>query len=168
MDINVTGTFLCMKYQILAMIERGTKGSIVNTASAAGVVGVPMHGEYVGAKHAVVGLTRIAAVDYGQQGIRVNAVLPGAIRTPMLMSVIENEPSHAEFLKTAHPIGRYGEPAEIGETAAWLLSDASSLVTGAAIAADGGYTAICTARTVGNRTMSAIRTMAVFGGSVGR
>src|SRR3546814_1242314 len=86
MDINVTGTFLCMKYQILAMIERGTKGSIVNTASAAGVVGVPMHGEYVGAKHAVVGLTRIAAVDYGQQGIRVNAVLPGAIRTPMPMS----------------------------------------------------------------------------------
>src|SRR3546814_7612517 len=75
------------------MIERGTKGSIVNTASAAGVVAVPMHGEYVGAKHAVVGLTRIAAVDYGQQGIRVNAVLPGAIRTPMLMSVIENERS---------------------------------------------------------------------------
>src|SRR3546814_8582828 len=87
-------------------------------------------------------LTRIAAVDYGQQGIRVNAVLPGAIRTPMLMSVIENEPSHAEFLKTAHPIGRDGEPAEIGEPAAWLLSDASSFVTGAAIAADGGYTAI--------------------------
>src|SRR3546814_3521323 len=91
------------------MIERGTKGSIVNTASAAGVVAVPMHGEYVGAKHAVVGLTRIAAVDYGQQGIRVNAVLPGAIRTPMLMSVIENEPSNAEFLKTAFPIGRYGD-----------------------------------------------------------
>src|SRR3546814_7328812 len=91
MDINVTGTFLCMKYQILAMIERGTKVSIVNTASAAGVVGVPMHGEYVGAKHAVVGLTRIAAVDYGQQGIRVNAVLPGAIRTPMLMSVIDRK-----------------------------------------------------------------------------
>src|SRR3546814_91239 len=93
---------------------------------------------YIAAKHAVIGLTRIAAVDYGQQGIRVNAVLPGAIRTPTLMSVIENEPSHAEFLKTAHPIGRYGEPAEIGETAAWLLSDASSFVTGAAIAADGG------------------------------
>src|SRR3546814_17546301 len=77
---------------------------------------------------------------YGQQGIRVNAVLPGAIRTPMLMSVIENEPSHAEFLKTAHPIGRYREPAEIGETAAWLLSDPSSFVTGAALAADGGGT----------------------------
>src|SRR3546814_21010819 len=85
----------------------------------------------------------------------------------MLMSVIENEPSHAEFLKTAHPIGRYGEPAEIGETAAWLLSDASSFVTGAAIAADGGYTAICTARPVGNRTISAIRMLEVFARIVG-
>src|SRR3546814_8844402 len=79
MDINVTGTFLCMKYQILAMIERRTKGSIVNTASVAGVVGVPMHGEYVGAKHAVVGLTRVAAADYGKHGIRVNALVPGEI-----------------------------------------------------------------------------------------
>src|SRR3546814_2421342 len=81
-------------------------GAIVNTASVGGTVAIPAHGEYIAAKHAVIGLTRIAAVDYGQQGIRVNAVLPGAIRTPMLMSVIENEPSHAEFLKTAHPIGR--------------------------------------------------------------
>src|SRR3546814_13877010 len=80
----------------------------------------------------------------------------------MLMSVIENEPSHAEFLTTAHPTGRYGEPAEIGETAAWLLSDASSFVTGAAIAADGGYTATCTASTVGNRTKRAHRIMPVF------
>src|SRR3546814_19402879 len=102
-------------------------------------VAIPAHGEYIAAKQAVIGLTRIAAVDYGQQGIRVNAVLPGAIRTPMLISVIENEPSHAEFLKTAHPIARYGEPAETGETAAWLLSDTSSFDTGAAIAADGGY-----------------------------
>src|SRR3546814_11762353 len=85
----------------------------------------------------------------------------------MLMWVIENEPSHAEFLKTAHPIGRSGEPAEIGETAAWLLSDASSFVTVAAIAADGGYTAIRTARTVGNQTMSAIRMLAVLDRRVG-
>src|SRR3546814_17799336 len=77
MDINVTGTFLCMKYQILAMIERGTKGSIVNTASVAGVVGVPMPGEYVGAKHAVVGLTRVAAAPYGKPGIRVDALYYG-------------------------------------------------------------------------------------------
>src|SRR3546814_15739729 len=72
MDINVTGTFLCMKYQILAMIERGTKGSIVNTASVAGVVGVPMHGEYVAAKLSVVGLTRVAAADYGTHGDRMS------------------------------------------------------------------------------------------------
>src|SRR3546814_5635904 len=107
------------------MLKAGSGGSIVNTAAVGGTVAIPAHGEYIAAKHAVIGLTRIAAVDYRQQGIRVNAVLPGAIRTPMLMSVIENEPSHAEFLKTAHPFGRYGETAEIGETAAWLLSDRS-------------------------------------------
>src|SRR3546814_10476828 len=90
MAINVTGTLLCMKYQILAMIECGTKGSIVNTASVAGVVGVPMHGEYVGAKHAVVGLTRVAAADYGKHGIRVNALVPGAVRTPMLQRAMDN------------------------------------------------------------------------------
>src|SRR3546814_11575683 len=89
MDINVTGTFLCMKYQILAMIERGTKGSIVNTASAAGVVGVPLHGDYVGAKHAVVGLTRVAAADYGTHGIRANPLVPGAVRPPMLQRALD-------------------------------------------------------------------------------
>src|SRR3546814_5688514 len=86
--------FHCMKHQIAAMLKAGSGGSIVNTASVGGTVAIPAHGEYIAAKHAVIGLTRIAAVDYGQQGIRVNAVLPGAIRTPMLMSVIENEPSH--------------------------------------------------------------------------
>src|SRR3546814_12148741 len=91
MDINVTGMFRCMKYQILAMSERGTKGSIVNTASVAGVVGVPMQGEYVGAKHAVVGLTRVAAADYGKHGIRVNALVPGAVRTPLLERATEND-----------------------------------------------------------------------------
>src|SRR3546814_6574813 len=80
MDINVTGTFLCMKYQILAMIERGTKGSIVNTASVAGVVGVPMHGEYVGAKHAVVGLTRVAAADYGKRSEEHTSELQSLMR----------------------------------------------------------------------------------------
>src|SRR3546814_15770793 len=77
------------------MLKAGSGGSIVNTASVGGTVAIPAHGEYIAAKHAVIGLTRIAAVDYGQQGIRVTAVLPGAIRTPMLMSVIENEPSPA-------------------------------------------------------------------------
>src|SRR3546814_15830931 len=102
MDINVTGTFLCMKYQILAMIERGTKGSIVNTASVAGVVGVPMHGGYVGAKHAVVGLTRVAAADYGKHGIRVNALVPGAVRTPMLPRQRDTDAGLEPLLKPNH------------------------------------------------------------------
>src|SRR3546814_11854440 len=106
MDINVTGTFLCMKYQIIAMIERGTKGSIVNTASVAGVVGVPMHGEYVGAKHAVVGLTRVAAADYGKHGIRVNALVPGAVRTPMLQRAMDNDAGLEPYLNSIHSIGR--------------------------------------------------------------
>src|SRR3546814_3742069 len=105
-----------MKHQIAAMLKAGSCGSIVNTASVGGTVAITAHGEYIAAKHAVIGPTRIAAVDYGQQGIRVNAALTVAIRNPMPMSVIENEPSHAELLKTAHPIGRYGEPEEIGET----------------------------------------------------
>src|SRR3546814_2874207 len=79
LDINVLGVFHCMKHQIAAMLKAGSGGSIVNTASVGGTVAIPAHGEYIAAKHAVIGLTRIAAVDYGQQGIRVNAVLPGAI-----------------------------------------------------------------------------------------
>src|SRR3546814_1882225 len=126
MDINVTGTFLCMKYQILAMIERGTKGSIVNTASVAGVVGVPMHGEYVGAKHAVVGLTRVAAADYGKHGIRVKALVPGAVRTPMLQRAMDNDAGLEPYLNSIHPIGRFSEPTEQAQAAVWLLSDARS------------------------------------------
>src|SRR3546814_4272824 len=100
MDINVTGTFLCMKYQILAMIERGTKGSIVNTASVAGVVGVPMHGEYVGAKHAVVGLTRVAAADSGKHGIRVNALARKSTRTPLLQRAMDNDAGLEPYLNS--------------------------------------------------------------------
>src|SRR3546814_18878333 len=103
MDINVTGTFLCMKYQILAMIERGTKGSIANTASVAGVVGVPMPGEYVGAKHAVFGLTRVAAADSGKQGIPMHALVPGAVRTPMLQRAREHDRSPTPHLNPTHP-----------------------------------------------------------------
>jgi 2,5-dichloro-2,5-cyclohexadiene-1,4-diol dehydrogenase 1 len=143
MDINVTGTFFCMKYEIQAMLEGGVKsGSIVNTASAAGVVGVPMHGEYVASKHAVVGLTRVAAADYGKRGIRVNALIPGAVRTPMLQGAMDNDPGLEPYLNSIHPIGRFGEPDELGEAAVWLLSDAASFVTGACMAVDGGFTAI--------------------------
>lgn len=143
MDINVTGTFLCMKHEINAMVAAGVRGgSIVNTSSAAGVVGVPMHGEYVASKHAVVGLTRVAAADYGKHGIRVNALVPGAVRTPMLQGAMDNDPGLESYLNSIHPIGRFGEPQELGEAAVWLLSDASSFVTGACLAVDGGFTAI--------------------------
>src|SRR3546814_1958304 len=108
MRISDWSSDLCSSalYQILAMIERGTKGSIVNTASVAGVVGVPMHGEYVGAKHAVVGLTRVAAADYGKHGIRVNALVPGAVRTPMLQRAMDNDAGLEPYLNSIHPIGR--------------------------------------------------------------
>src|SRR3546814_19064572 len=112
MDINVTGTFLGMKYQILAMIERGTKGSIVNTASVAGVVGVPMHGEYVGAKHAEVGLTRVAAADYGKHGIRLNALVPRAVRTPLLQRAMTNDADLEPYLTPIPPHARFSEPHE--------------------------------------------------------
>src|SRR3546814_9358840 len=129
MDINVTGTFLCMKYQILAMIERGTKGSIVTTASVAGVVGVPMHGEYVGATHAVVGMTRGAAADYGQHGIRVHALVPGAVRTPMLQRAMANVAGLEPSLNSLHPICRFSHPHEQAQPAVFLLSDPPSFVT---------------------------------------
>src|SRR3546814_21111031 len=122
-----------MKQQIAAMLKAGSGGSIVNTTSVGGTVTIPTHDEYIAAKHAVIGLTRIAAVDYGQHGMRVNAVLPGAIRTSMLMSVIEKEPSHAEFLKTAHPLGRDCEPTALDEKEARLLSDRQSVVTGKSV-----------------------------------
>src|SRR3546814_14788931 len=120
MDINVTGTFLGMKYQILAMIERGTKGSIVNTASVAGVVGVPMHGEYVGAKHAVVGLTRVAAADYGKHGIRLNALVPGPVRTPMLPRAMDNAAGLGPFLNFTHPIGPFPHPHHQAPPPRWF------------------------------------------------
>src|SRR3546814_13773516 len=88
------------------------KGSIVNTASVAGVVGVPMHGEYVGAKHAVVGLTRVAAADYGKHGIRVNALVPGAVRTPMPQRALDNDAGLEPYLNSNPPIGRFTEPPE--------------------------------------------------------
>ncbi|MDQ8757436.1 SDR family oxidoreductase [Sphingosinicella sp. LHD-64] len=141
--IDLTGVFLCMKHQIRAMLQTGG-GAIVNTASALGAVALVRASDYVAAKHGVIGLTKAAAADYSAQGIRVNAILPGVVRTPMIER-LWNDPAHAaafEQLKLHHPIGRFGEPAEIGETAAWLLSDAASFVTGASISVDGGYLTI--------------------------
>jgi NAD(P)-dependent dehydrogenase (short-subunit alcohol dehydrogenase family) len=141
--VDLTSVFWCLKYQVLAMLPTGG-GAIVNTASSLGQVAIQNASEYIAAKHAVVGLTRAAAAEYGGRGIRVNAVLPGIIRTPMIARLTEDARFSAFFekLKDRHPIGRFGEPSEIGEAVKWLLSDAASFMNGAAMAVDGGYLSI--------------------------
>jgi 2,5-dichloro-2,5-cyclohexadiene-1,4-diol dehydrogenase 1 len=138
LDVNLHGVFLCLKYE-LAYLQAHGGGAIVNTSSSAGAVGVTQAAAYVSSKHGVVGLTRVAALDYAQQGIRVNAVLPGSFRSPLLERVFENAEIRAR-IEGGHPIGRVGEVDEIAETVAWLLSDAASFMTGACINHDGGYT----------------------------
>ncbi|MFF0447514.1 SDR family NAD(P)-dependent oxidoreductase [Streptomyces sp. NPDC004609] len=142
--VDLTGVFHCLKYQIAAMLAAGTAGSIVNTASALGQAAIPNASEYVAAKHGVVGLTRAAAADYGTHGIRVNAVLPGIVETTMVARLSGDPTFSAYFdtLRQRHVMGRFGKPGEIGESVAWLLSDSSSFVTGAAISVDGGYLAV--------------------------
>jgi NAD(P)-dependent dehydrogenase (short-subunit alcohol dehydrogenase family) len=138
--INLRGVWLCMRAEIPAMLERGG-GAIVNNASVAGLVGFAGAGAYAASKHGVVGLTRAAALDYAQLGLRVNAVCPGIIDTPMVARAVEGKPELAAGLKAAEPIGRLGTPEEIGEAAYWLCSDAASFMTGQAVAVDGGFTA---------------------------
>jgi NAD(P)-dependent dehydrogenase (short-subunit alcohol dehydrogenase family) len=141
--VDLTSVFWCLKYQVIAMLAGGG-GAIVNTASSLGQVAIQNASEYIAAKHGVVGLTRAAAAEYGGRGIRVNAVLPGIIRTPMIARLTEDARFSAFFekLKDRHPIGRFGEPSEIGEAVKWLLSDAASFMNGAAMAVDGGYLSI--------------------------
>ena len=138
-DINIKGVWLCLKYEIPQMLEQGG-GAIVNTASVAGLVGSRLLSAYVASKHAVVGLTKAAALEYAQDGIRVNAVCPGIIDTPMMDRLIAGRETD-EDMHTRQPIGRRGTPAEVAETVAWLCTDAASLVTGIAMAVDGGLTA---------------------------
>jgi NAD(P)-dependent dehydrogenase (short-subunit alcohol dehydrogenase family) len=141
--IDLTSIFLCLKYQVTAMLKSGG-GSIVNTASSLGQVAIANASEYIAAKHGVVGLTRAAAAEYGGKGIRVNAVLPGIVLTPMISRLVADPAFSAFFdkVKERHPIGRFGQPREIGEAVKWLLSDAASFVNGAAFAVDGGYLAV--------------------------
>lgn len=140
--VNLTGVFLCVKHQILAMLKTGG-GAIVNTASTAGAVAFPGVSEYAASKHGVIGLTKAAAVDYGRQGIRVNAVLPGATKTDMIARLLEQPDfaAMADKVLARHPLGRFGEPSEVGEAVAWLLSDRASNVTGVSLAVDGGFLA---------------------------
>ncbi|MCB1668196.1 MAG: SDR family oxidoreductase [Porticoccaceae bacterium] len=138
--INLTGVFLCIKHELRAMLKSGG-GSIVNTASAAGVVAFPQSTEYAAAKHGVCGLTKAVAIDYSSQNIRVNAILPGAIATPMLLEKVAEVPELKTYLESVHPIGRFGQPEEIAQMAIWLLSDLASFVTGSCLSVDGGYVA---------------------------
>lgn len=141
--IDLTAVFLCIKHQVRAMLQTGG-GAVVNTASSLGQVGLANAAEYVAAKHGVVGLTRAAGADYGARGVRVNAVLPGITRTPMIARLSDNPALSETFarLRSRHSMERFGEPGEIGEAVAWLLSDAASFMNGAAIAVDGGYLSI--------------------------
>ena len=139
-DINLKGVWLCQKYEIVQMLKQGG-GTIVNTASVAGLIADGAGAGYIASKHGVVGLTRKAALEYAQAGIRVNAVCPGVIRTPMMDLVFARNPEKEPQIEAAHPVGRLGEPEEVAETVVWLCSDAASFVTGHAMVVDGGYVA---------------------------
>jgi NAD(P)-dependent dehydrogenase (short-subunit alcohol dehydrogenase family) len=140
MDINVKGVWLSMKYEIPAMLKSGG-GSIVNTSSSLGVVAMPGIEIYAASKHAVIGLTKSAAVEFGKQGIRVNAVLPAAIETDMLQRFIGDNAETRAYVMGKHPIGRIGRSEEIAEAAIWLSSTKASFVTGHSLLVDGGFTA---------------------------
>ncbi len=137
LSINLKGVWLCLKYEIAHMLKQGG-GAIVNTASGAGLIGVRRIGAYVASKHGVVGLTKTAALEYAKSNIRVNAVCPGPIDTPMLRGASERV---IDAMVAAQPNGRLGQPQEIAEAAVWLCSDAASFVTGHPMPVDGGYVA---------------------------
>ena len=140
MNVNVKGVWLSMKYEIPAMLKSGG-GSIVNTSSIAGVIGMAGAEIYIASKHAVIGLTKSAAVEFGKQGIRVNAVLPAAIETEMLDRFIGDKADMKASFAAMHPIGRVGTAEEVADAVIWLSSARSSFVTGHSLFVDGGYTA---------------------------
>ena len=140
-DVDLKGVWLCMKYEILQMLKQGARGAIVNTASAAGLVGSHGQPAYTAAKHGVVGLTKVAALEYARHDIRVNAVCPGVIDTAMVAEMVTGHPRLRDRLISVEPIRRMGKPEEIGEAVVWLMSDHASFVTGASLPVDGAMTA---------------------------
>jgi len=141
MQINLKGVWLCMKYEIPVMLRQG-KGSIVNTSSVCGLVGsLPLLSSYVASKHAIVGLTKAAALDYALDGIRINAVCPGSVLTPQLKQATEKNPAEIELQAKLHPLNRLGTTEEIAAAVLWLCSDQASFVHGFPLAVDGGYVA---------------------------
>jgi NAD(P)-dependent dehydrogenase (short-subunit alcohol dehydrogenase family) len=144
MAVNLDGAYFCVRAQLRAMLAAGDEPgrAIVNVASSAARMGVPGLVAYSASKHAVLGLTRTAALEVARRGIRVNAVCPGTVRTPMLAGFVGGDDEALEAMGRRAPMGRLGEPPEIAEAVLWLLSDAASFVTGAVVDPDGGVSAI--------------------------
>jgi NAD(P)-dependent dehydrogenase (short-subunit alcohol dehydrogenase family) len=143
-DVDLNGVFRCTKHQIRPMVAQGS-GSIVNIASAAGLIGWEGASAYVAAKHGVVGLSKSAALEFATAGVRVNSICPSYILTPMVeVDLFEKTLGNDEELIAGalakHPVGRFGQPGEVANAAAWLLSDKASFVTGSAMSVDGAYT----------------------------
>ncbi|MFC1919823.1 SDR family oxidoreductase [Chloroflexota bacterium] len=137
LNTNLKSVWLCMKHEIQIMINQGC-GAIVNTASTAGLVGEAGMPAYTASKHGVVGLTKAAALEYAKEGIRINAVCPGATRTPMIENILQGDPEIEAFVASRSPFGRIGSPEEVAEAVVWLCSDAASFVTGHTLVVDGG------------------------------
>ncbi|MBA1272788.1 SDR family oxidoreductase [Stutzerimonas azotifigens] len=141
MGVNVKGVWLCMKHQLPVMLAQGG-GAIVNTASVAGLGAAPKMSIYAASKHAVIGLTKSAAIEYAKKRIRVNAVCPAVIDTDMFRRAYEADPRKAEFAAAMHPVGRIGKVEEVAGAVLYLCSDGAAFTTGQALAVDGGATAI--------------------------
>ncbi len=141
MAVNVKGVWLCLKHELRQMAAQG-HGAIVNTASVAGLGGAPRLVAYSGSKHAVIGLTKSTAADFAKQGIRVNAVCPGVIQTPMFQRWVDADPGMATRAAAMHPMARVGEAKEVAAAVLWLCSDEASFVTGLAHTVDGGFTSV--------------------------
>ena len=138
--INLRGVWYCMKYELRQMREQGS-GAIVNCSSIGGLIGLPGRAMYHASKHGVIGLTKSAALEYASRGIRINAVCPGTIETPMVAEMLAKEPDAMREILRDQPIGRLGRPEEIASAVLWLCSPGASIVIGHALAVDGGYTA---------------------------
>lgn len=136
--VDLKGVWNCMRYEIIQMLKQGG-GAIVNTSSQGGVTGFPGQAAYIACKHAVIGLTRTAAIDYAAKGIRINAICPGAIRTPMAEELIRRNPNLEQELIRDIPAGRLGKPEEIANAVLWLCSPQASFVDGHALLVDGAF-----------------------------